>query len=88
MRLGYFPNVTHAPALVGVAEGIFEAQLGDTTLSTFSFNAGPEAVEALFAGAIDITFIGPNPAINAFAQSKGEAVRIIAGARRAARSWW
>jgi NitT/TauT family transport system substrate-binding protein len=81
LRLGYFPNITHAPALVGVQEGIFEENLPDNvTLETLTFNAGPEAIEALFADGLDITYIGPNPAINAFAQSDGEAVRIIAGA--------
>jgi NitT/TauT family transport system substrate-binding protein len=77
--LGYFPNVTHAPALVGVAGGLFQAELGDVPLETFTFNAGTEAIEALFAAAIDMTFIGPNPAINAHAQSEGAAIRIIAG---------
>jgi NitT/TauT family transport system substrate-binding protein len=81
LRLGYFPNITHAPALVGVQEGIFEEHLpGNVTLDPTTFNAGPEAIEAIFAGQLDITYIGPNPAINAFAQSDGEAVRIIAGA--------
>jgi NitT/TauT family transport system substrate-binding protein len=80
LHLGFFPNITHAPALVGVSEGIFEDNLPDNvTLETSTFNAGPEAVEALFAGDLDITYIGPNPTINAFAQSDGEAVRIIAG---------
>ena len=79
VRLGYFPNVTHAPALVGVADGLFQAELGDVPLETFTFNAGTEAVEAMFAEAIDMTFIGPNPAINAYAQSEGAAIRIIAG---------
>ncbi len=80
LRLGYFPNVTHAPAIIGVDEGLFEDALDDNvSLETTTFNAGPEAVEALFADALDITYIGPNPAINAFAQSNGEAVRIIAG---------
>lgn len=80
LRLGYFPNVTHAPALVGINSGIFTASLGaSVTLETSPFNAGPEAIEALFGGAIDATFIGPNPAINAFAQSEGEAIRIISG---------
>ena len=79
VRLGYFPNVTHAPALVGVADGLFQAELGDVPLETFTFNAGTEAIEALFADAIDMTFIGPNPAINAYAQSEGAAIRIISG---------
>lgn len=79
VRLGFFPNVTHAPALVGVEQGLFEESLGDTELTTSTFNAGPEAVEALFADALDVTYIGPNPAINAFAQSNGEAIRIVSG---------
>ena len=79
VRLGYFPNVTHAPALVGLAEDTFKEQLGDTKLVASAFNAGPEATEALFAEALDITYIGPNPSINAFAQSNGEAVRIVSG---------
>jgi NitT/TauT family transport system substrate-binding protein len=80
VRLGYFPNVTHAPALVGVAEGTFVARLGaGTKLSTFTFDAGTAAVEALLAGSLDLTFVGPNPAINAYAKSKGAAVRIVAG---------
>lgn len=80
LRLGFFPNVTHAPALVGVANGDFTGALGTgVELETFTFNAGTEATEALFAGAIDIAFIGPNPAINAFAQSEGSAIRIISG---------
>lgn len=79
VRLGYFPNVTHAPALVGVAEGLFQSELGDIPMETTTFNAGTEAIEAMFAGALDISFIGPNPAINAHAQSGGTAIRIIAG---------
>ena len=80
VRLGYFPNFTHAPALIGVQNGIFQEQLGDVRLETTTFNAGGEAVEALFAGAIDATFIGPSPTINAYAQSNGEAVRVVSGA--------
>ena len=80
LRLGYFPNLTHAPALVGVEDGLFEDALSGTAeLETSTFNAGPEAVEALFADALDASFMGPNPAINAFAQSDGDAVRIISG---------
>lgn len=80
VRLGFFPNVTHAPALVGVAEGTFSAALGDgVDFQTFTFDSGTTAAEALLAGSLDLTFIGPNPAINAYAQSGGEAVRIVAG---------
>jgi NitT/TauT family transport system substrate-binding protein len=81
LKLGYFPNITHATAIVGVESGIFAKDLGPgVTFTVSSFNAGPAASEALLNGAIDATFIGPNPAINAFAKSQGAAIRIIAGA--------
>lgn len=81
LRLGHFPNLTHATPIVGVEKKFFEQALGSTVkLETKSFNAGPEAIEALFSGAIDATYIGPNPAINAYSQSQGQAVRIVAGA--------
>lgn len=79
LRLGYFPNITHATAIVGVERGIFAKHLGVDTLRTRTFNAGPEAVEALLGGAIDATYIGPNPTINAFVKSKGQAIRVISG---------
>jgi NitT/TauT family transport system substrate-binding protein len=79
LRLGYFPNVTHASAVLGVKDGTFQEALGDTKLETSTFNAGPAAIEALLSGAIDATFIGPNPAINAFVKSDGDALRIVAG---------
>jgi NitT/TauT family transport system substrate-binding protein len=81
LRLGYFANVTHATAICGVEQGTFKAELGElATLKTFTFNAGPAAVEALLSGGLDATYIGPNPAINAYVKSKGKAVRVIAGA--------
>lgn len=80
LRLGYFPNVTHAPAIVGVEKGLFNASLGDgVKVELVTFNSGTEAIEALFSGAIDASFIGPNPAVNGFAKSNGEALRIVAG---------
>jgi len=80
LRLGYFDNVTHAPALVGVQKHFFTEALGDTTLSTQIFSAGPAAVEALSAGAIDAAYIGPSPAVNTFIQSRGASATIVAGA--------
>jgi NitT/TauT family transport system substrate-binding protein len=80
LRLGYFANLTHANALIGVDDGTYQKALGDTKLTTQIFNAGPAAVEGLFGGAIDASFVGPNPAINAFAQSNGDAIRIVSGA--------
>jgi len=80
LRLGYYPNVTHATPLVGVASGIYSDKLGaGVTLDTKTFNAGPEAAEALLSGSVDATFIGPNPAVNAFIKSSGQAIRIVAG---------
>lgn len=81
IRVGYFPNITHSQALVGLAQGTFQETLGpNVKIETKVFNAGPSAIEALFAGAIDLTYIGPNPAINGYVKSKGEALRIVAGA--------
>ncbi len=80
VRLGYFPNLTHATAIVGLEEGLFTAALGPDRLRAESFNAGPAAVESLFAGAIDAAYLGPTPTINAFVKSRGEAVRVVAGA--------
>ena len=81
VRLGFFPNLTHAQALVGIGNGTFASSLGSgVKLVTTPFNAGPAAIEALLAGEIDMTYVGPNPAINAYTKTKGEGVRIIAGA--------
>jgi NitT/TauT family transport system substrate-binding protein len=80
LRLGYFPNITHAPALVGVQEGIFAKALAPDRLdASKTFNAGPAETEAMLSGAIDVAFIGPSPSINAFTKSNG-AARIISGA--------
>jgi NitT/TauT family transport system substrate-binding protein len=82
LRLGFFPNLTHAPALVGLQQGLFTSALKDVgvTVTPTALNAGPDAVSALFGDSLDITYIGPNPTINAYAESKGQAVRVIAGA--------
>ncbi len=81
LRIGYFPNITHAQAVIGLGRGDFQKALGDNVqVTTQIFNAGPAAIEALFANQIDVTYVGPNPAINGYVQSNGEALRIIAGA--------
>jgi NitT/TauT family transport system substrate-binding protein len=80
LRLGYFPNVTHAPAIIGVEDEVFAGALGDDVeLELATFNSGTEVIEAIFAGALDASFIGPNPAINGYARSNGDALRIVAG---------
>jgi NitT/TauT family transport system substrate-binding protein len=85
LRVGHFPNVTHAQGLVAHAfsrqgKGWFEQRLGPgVTIQWFVYNAGPSAIEAILAKSIDLTYVGPNPAINAYAKSRGEEVRVIAG---------
>lgn len=80
VRLGYFPNLTHATAIVADKEGFFVKHLGATTLEVSTFNAGPAAIEALKSGAIDATYVGPGPATNAFINSGGQALTVVAGA--------
>ena len=86
LRFGHFPNVTHTQALVAHSlsrqgKGWFEQRLGpEVTLQWFVYNAGPSAMEALFAGSLDVSYVGPSPALNAYARSGGEEVRAIAGA--------
>jgi NitT/TauT family transport system substrate-binding protein len=81
LRLGYFPNLTHAPALAGIKKGFFARALGaNVNIETHTFNAGGDAVTAILSNSIDASFVGPNPATNAFVQSHGQAVRVIAGA--------
>ncbi|MFD9542629.1 aliphatic sulfonate ABC transporter substrate-binding protein [Streptomyces sp. NPDC060022] len=79
VKIGYFPNLTHATALVGIQEGLIAKELGGTTVKPSTFNAGPSEIEALNAGSIDIGFIGPSPSINGFAKSQGKNLRIISG---------
>ena len=81
VRVGYFPNLTHAQALIGRAGGQFEKALGPgVQIEWKAFNAGPSAIEALFADAVDLTYVGPNPTVTGYVRSQGEAVRVIAGA--------
>ncbi|MFB7917321.1 aliphatic sulfonate ABC transporter substrate-binding protein [Streptomyces sp. NPDC056061] len=79
VRIGYFPNLTHATALVGDQEGLLQKELGGTRLKTSQFNAGPSEIEALNADSIDIGFIGPSPSINGYTKSGGKNLRIIGG---------
>ena len=79
IRIACFPNITHAPALLAKAQGLFEAAFGaDYTVSYRIFNAGPAEIEALFAGEVDIGYIGPVPAINGYVRSGGDLV-IVSG---------
>ena len=86
LRVGYFPNITHAQGVIGSQttreqRGWFEQRLGpDVTVQWFAFNAGPSAMEAVFAGSIDLTYVGPNPALNAYFRSDGGEIRVLAGA--------
>ncbi|MGI0017265.1 MAG: ABC transporter substrate-binding protein [Nitrosotalea sp.] len=80
LRIGYFPNINHAQAVIGVGNGDFQNALGNIKLESQVFNAGPAAIEALFANRIDVAYVGPNPAINGYLKSDGQGLKIIAGA--------
>jgi NitT/TauT family transport system substrate-binding protein len=81
LRLGYFSNINHAQAVIGVGNGDYQKALGENIeIKPYVFNAGPSAIEALFAKQIDASYIGPNPAINGYVVSGGKDVRIISGA--------
>lgn len=81
VNVGYFPNVTHAPGLVADAEGLLASRLGaaGATVSTKSFNAGPDVIQAILSGSLDISYIGPNPTVTAYIQSNGDGIRVISG---------
>jgi NitT/TauT family transport system substrate-binding protein len=86
IRVGHFPNITHVQGLVAqhlsrTGRRWFEERLGkDVKIEWYVYNAGPSAIEAILAGSIDLTYVGPNPALNAYSKSEGEEIRIIAGA--------
>jgi len=80
LRIGYFPNINHAQAVIGLGNGDFQKELGDVKIETQVFNAGPSAIEALFANRVDVTYVGSNPAINGYIKSDGQDLRVIAGA--------
>ena len=86
IRVGHFPNVTHVQGLVAhhlsrTGHGWFEERLGkDAKVEWYVYNAGPSAIEAILAGSVDLTYVGPNPALNAYAKSNGEEIRLLAGA--------
>ena len=80
VRLGYFANLTHAQAVLGVASGDFQKAVAPSQFTTKVFNAGPSLIEALLAGEIDVAYVGPGPALNAQARTHGQGIRVIAGA--------
>ena len=91
LRLGYFPNLNHAQVIIGLANGHFQKALSENntnsgkvgdegaSIKEYVFSAGPSAIEALYAGQIDVAYVGPNPAINGYLASNGEGIRIISG---------
>jgi NitT/TauT family transport system substrate-binding protein len=86
IRVGHFPNITHVQALVARAfdrqgKSWFGERLGPgVKIEWYTYNAGPSAMEAIFANSLDLTYVGPNPALNAYARSRGDEIRVIAGA--------
>src|ERR671930_304603 len=89
VRFGHFPNITHAQGVIAHAlsrqgEGWFEERLGpNVEIQWFTYNAGPSAMEAIFARSLDVTYVGPSPALNAYFKSNGEEIRVISGAANA-----
>src|SRR6266481_1769663 len=89
IRFGHFPNITHAQGVIAHAlsrqgNGWFERRLGpNVAIQWFTYNAGPSAMEAIFAGSLDVTYVGPSPALNAYFKSNGEEIRVISGAANA-----
>ncbi|PYK19492.1 MAG: aliphatic sulfonate ABC transporter substrate-binding protein [Verrucomicrobia bacterium] len=89
IRFGHFPNITHAQGVIAHAlsrqgKGWFEKHLGpNVDIQWFTYNAGPSAMEGIFAGSLDVTYVGPGPALNAYLKSNGEEVRVISGAANA-----
>jgi NitT/TauT family transport system substrate-binding protein len=80
LRIGYFPNINHAQAVIGLGRGDFQKALGDNVeVKTQIFNAGPAAMEGLLANQVDVSYIGPGPTINGYVRSDGQALRIISG---------
>lgn len=84
LRFGHFPNITHVQGLVAhnmsrAGKGWFEKRLG-VEVEWYTYNAGPSAMEAFFVGALDVTYVGPSPALNAYAKAKGSEIRVLAGA--------
>ncbi len=81
VRIAFFPNVTHAAALNASATGLFKKAVGDgIDVEERVFSAGPLEIEALFAGEVDMGYIGPSPALNGYSKSRGEALWIVSGA--------
>src|SRR5215470_10694604 len=81
LRIGYFPNINHAQAVIGLGSGEFQKELGNNIkVQTYVFNAGSSAIQALLANRIDVTYVGPGPAVNGYVASEGKDPRIISGA--------
>ena len=81
IRVAYFPNINHAVPIIGMEKGIFQDQIGNNTvIEPMLFDAGPQVIESLFAGSIDIAYVGPGPAINGFLKSENHNVKILSGA--------
>ena len=81
IRVAYFPNISHAVPIIGMEKGTFQDQIGNNTvIESMLFDAGPQVIESIFAGSIDIAYVGPGPAINGFLKSENHNVKILSGA--------
>ncbi|HSB83765.1 MAG TPA: ABC transporter substrate-binding protein [Nitrosarchaeum sp.] len=81
IRVAYFPNITHAVPIIGIERGTFAQQIGnDVVIEPILFDSGPQVIESIFAGSVDIAYVGPGPAINGFLKSENHDVKILSGA--------
>lgn len=81
IRVAYFPNISHAVPIVGIENGFFSNQIGNNTvIEPLLFDSGPQVIESIFAGSVDIAYVGPGPAINGFLKSEQHNVKILSGA--------
>ncbi|AIF83110.1 ABC transporter, substrate-binding protein, aliphatic sulfonates family [Candidatus Nitrososphaera evergladensis SR1] len=78
LRLGYFPNVNHAQAVIGVGNGDYQKALGNIQLETQVFTSGPSAIDGFFGNRIDCSYVGPNPAVNGYLRSEGS-LKVVSG---------
>ncbi len=81
LRVAFFPSIGHAVAIVGLENGIFQEEIGkEIKIETKIFDSGPQVIESIFAGSIDIAYVGPGPIINGFLKSDGNDIKILSGA--------
>ena len=81
IRVAFFPSIGHIIPIVGLEEKIFEKGIGEEKqIETKLFDSGPQVIESIFSGSIDVAYVGPGPIINGFLKSDGKDIKILSGA--------